>query len=112
MTSATGKSKALPREGRLRENALRRMNDAQIKEIEGHLRKIRNSNDLSYSNVKGAQPDTTNDAASENPSTERKMIDAETLMRLIDECKEEEDRIQVIASEEDQSVQEQIDSQK
>lgn len=40
------------------------------------------------------------------------MIDAETLMRLIDECKEEEDRIQVIAGIEEQSVQEQIDQQK
>ncbi len=94
MTNATGKSKALPREGRLRDNALRRMNDAQIKEIESHLRKIRNSNDLSYSNVKSAQPEANDGAAaSENPATDRKMIDPETLMRLIDECKEEEDRL-------------------
>lgn len=61
MTSASGKVKALPREGRLRENAIRRMNDAQIKEIENHLRKIRNSNDLSYSNVKSSQPTTGGD---------------------------------------------------
>ena len=40
------------------------------------------------------------------------MIDPETLMRLIDECKEEEDRIQVIAGVEEHSVQEQIDQQK
>ena len=40
------------------------------------------------------------------------MIDAETLMRLIDECKEEEDRLQVIAGEEEKSVQELIDDQK
>ena len=40
-TNATSKSKALPREGRLRDNAIGRLNDAQIKEIENHLRKIR-----------------------------------------------------------------------
>lgn len=40
------------------------------------------------------------------------MIDPETLMRLIDECKEEEDRLQVIASEEDAEVQAQIEKQK
>lgn len=51
-TNLSGKSKALPKEGRLRENALRRMNDEQIKEIENHLRKIRNTTDLSYSNAK------------------------------------------------------------
>ena len=54
------KGKALPREGRLKENALRRMSDAQLKEIENHLRKIRNSNDLSYSNMKATQESTTN----------------------------------------------------
>jgi len=36
----------------------------------------------------------------------RKMVDAETLMRLIDECREEEDRLQVIAGAEEPSVQE------
>jgi len=60
MTGASGKSKALPREGRLRENAIRRMNDAQIREIENHLRRIRNTQDLSYSNVK-QQPDSGED---------------------------------------------------
>ena len=52
MTNQTGKSRALPRESNLRKNAIRRMNEAQLKEIEGHLRKIRNTTDLSYSNVK------------------------------------------------------------
>ena len=33
-------------------------------------------------------------------------------MRLIDECKEEEDRLQVIASEDDRDIQEQIDRQR
>ena len=33
-------------------------------------------------------------------------------MRLIDECKEEEDRLQVINNEEDHEVQAQIDKQK
>lgn len=50
MSGASGKNTALPKESRLRENAIRRMNEAQIKEIESHLRKIRNTDDLSYSN--------------------------------------------------------------
>ena len=37
------------------------------------------------------------------------MVDTETLMRLIDECREEEDRLQVISGEEEPSVQEQIE---
>ena len=53
MSGASGKSKALPREARLRDTAIRRMNEAQLKEIEGHLRKLRNTDDLSYSNTKG-----------------------------------------------------------
>ena len=32
------------------------------------------------------------------------MVDAETLMRLIDECKEEEDRLQVLNNEEEIDV--------
>ena len=40
------------------------------------------------------------------------MVDAETLMRLIDECKEEEDRLQVLNNEEEKDVQEQIDKQR
>ena len=57
-TTASGKIKALPREKGLREAALRRMSDAQIKEIENHLRKIRNTTDLSYSNVKDGESDS------------------------------------------------------
>ena len=40
------------------------------------------------------------------------MVDTETLMRLIDECREEEDRLQVISGEEEPSVQEQIEKQR
>jgi len=37
------------------------------------------------------------------------MVDAETLMRLIDECREEEDRLNVISCDEEPSVQNQIE---
>jgi len=70
------------------------MNESQLKEIENHLRKIRNTTDLSYSNMKEL----------DGASSERRAIDQETLMRLIDECKEEEDRLQVINNEEDEDV--------
>jgi len=96
----TGKSKALPREKGLKENALRRMNEAHLKEIENHLRKIRKTTDLSYSNVKNQGTEDTKEA-----EADKKLIDPETLMRLIDECKEEEDRLQVINSEEIEEVQ-------
>ena len=89
-TNLSGKSRALPKEGRLRENALRRMNDAQIKEIENHLRRIRNTTDLSYSNAKQVNPDQESKSAAEDgETTDRKLVDQETLMRLIDEAKEE-----------------------
>lgn len=87
MTGVSGKSKALPREPRLRDNAIRRMNEAQIKEIEGHLRRIRNTQDLSYSNVKQQSASEEGETAGGLPV--KKMVDAETLMRLIDECRDE-----------------------
>ena len=43
--------KKLPKEGILKEYALRRMNEAQLKEIDGHLSKIRKTSDLSYTNL-------------------------------------------------------------
>ena len=66
------------------------MNDAQIKEIENHLRRIRNTTDLSYSNAKQVNPDEESKSAAEDgETTDRKLVDQETLMRLIDEAKEE-----------------------
>ena len=104
LTGATGRSKALPKEARLRDNALRRMSEAQLKEIENHLRKIRNTNDLSYSNTKQGESD---------PAADKGGIDTETLMRLIDECKEEEDRIGLIsAEEEDDNLRQQLENQR
>jgi len=102
MTNATGKNKALPREPGLRDTAIRRMNEGQLKEIENHLRKLRNTTDLSYSNIDGA--------ADPSLVSEPKAIDQETLMRLIDECKEEEDRLQVINNEEEDDVREQLEN--
>ena len=74
------------------------MSEAQLKEIENHLRKIRNTTDLSYSNAKDAS-NTAAESSGDTPlaaaqaQAQPKRIDPETLMRLIDECKEEEDRL-------------------
>ena len=108
MTNASGKKIALPRDPRMKENALRRMNEAQMKEIESHLRKLRNTTDLSYSNADAKEEMKREDGEFPALETAKKMIDQETLMRLIDECKEEEDRISVIGGDEDDSVREQL----
>lgn len=75
MSGVSGKSKALPREARLRDNAIRRMNEAQLKEIEGHLRKLRNTDDLSYSNVKSKDGGVDGGAAAAESSPVKKYID-------------------------------------
>lgn len=77
MTGISGKNKALPREARLRDTAIRRMNEAQLKEIESHLRKLRNTDDLSYSNTKSTSRDAfgATAAAQDETSFEKKIID-------------------------------------
>ena len=57
----------------LKENAQRRMQKAQMAAIESNLKKLQNTEDLSYSEGGAAQ------------------IDGATLARLVDECKEEQE---------------------
>ena len=88
ITSLGGKQKALPKEGVLRDKAMKRMTQAQLKEIEDHLRNLRRTDDLSYSSGIGGK--------SSEEAEGKKVIDQETLLRLIDECKEEEDRLALL----------------
>ena len=88
ITGLGGKSKPLPKEGVLRDKAMKRMTQAQLKEIEDHLRNLRKTDDLSYSTA--AAGTVTEEAEG------KKVIDQETLLRLIDECKEEEERLAVL----------------
>ena len=90
------KNQKLPKEQILRDKAIQRKTQAQLKEIENHLRRIRKTDDLSYSSPtkNAAQIDEQIEAAA--AQSERKMIDEETLMRLIDECKEEEDKLSIM----------------
>ena len=69
-----------------------------MKEIEDHLRNLRRTDDLSYSSHRGDEQSSATKAETDDPadiaeSKMKKMIDQETLLRLIDECKEEEDRL-------------------
>jgi len=81
---------------------MKRMTQAQLKEIEDHLRNLRKTDDLSYSQ-RDEETKASTDAASQNldPSEiadnkMKKMIDQETLLRLIDECKEDEERLNLM----------------
>ena len=49
VTGLGGKKAKLPKEGILRDKAMKRMTEAQLKEIEDHLRNLRKTDDLSYS---------------------------------------------------------------
>ena len=55
ITNLGGKKKALPKEAVLRDKAMKRMTQAQLKEIEDHLRNLRKTDDLSYSSGVGGQ---------------------------------------------------------
>lgn len=72
LTGMTGK-KSMPKEGILKEYALRRMSEAQMKEIDSHLSKLRKTDDLSYSN--------TGEKGEQNiDSKGQRMVDEETLL--------------------------------
>ena len=98
ITGIGGKQQKLPKEGILRDKAMKRMTQAQLKEIEDHLRNLRRTDDLSYSSHRGESQGSETKAEIDDPSEiadskMKKMIDQETLLRLIDECKEEEERL-------------------
>ena len=53
VTGLGGKQAKLPKEGILRDKAMKRLTEAQLKEIEDHLRNLRKTDDLSYSTTRG-----------------------------------------------------------
>ena len=54
--------------------------------IESNLRKLQDTDDLSYA-------ESQNDIEQSSSSTARRLIDQATLAQLLDECKEEQDAI-------------------
>ena len=93
--------KKLPKEGILKEYALRRMNEAQLKEINGHLSKLRKTDDLSYTNLKNGQSDTGEEG-------QQQLIPEETLLQLLDEAREEEDRLAIMSNLGDQDNEDKL----
>lgn len=89
LTTHSGKEKVLPKQSELREKAIERRRQEQLKEIELHLRKLRNTDDLSYS-ADAAEGIHVSDADG------KKLVDDETLQRLIDDCREDEERMSII----------------
>lgn len=83
-----GDFKKMPGEKGLQQNAKRRMEKAQMANIEMNLKKIQESKDLSY------QMEGSMDAVSVAESTTDK-LDSMTLARLIDECREEQEQSQI-----------------
>ena len=61
-------------------------------EIERHIKEIRQSDDLSYSGG-GQLVEVRAEAEAE---TDRKLIDHDTMLRLVEECREEEERLSVM----------------
>jgi hypothetical protein len=59
-------------------------------EIERHIKEIRQSDDLSYSG--GGQLVVIREGA----ETDRKLIDNDTMLRLVEECREEEERLSIM----------------
>lgn len=59
-----------------------------MKEIEEHLRKIKKTDDLNYS-----KQDVTINEAMKAEVDEKVLIDPDMLERLIDECREEEEKL-------------------
>lgn len=93
-----GVSKKLPGEKSLREKAEKRQQQARMMEIERHLKNIRQSDDLSYSENTQAIDITT-----VKTEDNKKLIDEDTLMRLLDDCKDEEARFSIMDDGQSQS---------
>lgn len=88
--TGNGKNQKLPGEKSLKAKAEERMQRARLMEIERYLGQIKKSDDLSYSeNAQQISAPTTDDQ-------DKKLIDEDTLLRLIDECKDEEARLSVM----------------
>ena len=68
ITGLGGKQQKLPKEGILRDKAMKRMTQAQLKEIEDHLRNLRKTDDLSYSSHRGESQSSATQAETDDPA--------------------------------------------
>lgn len=90
--------KKMPGEAALRKKAEERQQRAKLMEIERHLREIRTSDDLSYSK--------NCELVAVQGESDRQLIDPEVLTRLVEQCRDEEERIGVMNDDEVQEVSE------
>ena len=104
-TLKTGISNAaLPRDRKLREAAQDRMLKAQMRDIEANLKRLTETDDLSYAasaNKDSSGPQNPNPSDSKGFQYKdlvqpKKLIDNDTLSRLIEECREEEERFSIM----------------
>lgn len=93
----------LPKERNLREMAEQRLQQSQLREIEVNLKKINETEDLSYAlGENKTQIIQTSDHGIEALVPHKKLIDQDTLMRLIEECRDEEERRSIMYEMNDQ----------
>jgi hypothetical protein len=85
------KNVKMPGDANLKQKAEERMQQAKLMEIDRCLTEIKTTNDLSYS-----KSDAQSNVSSHRTESGKQLIDRETLMRLIDGCREEEERLSVI----------------
>lgn len=87
---------ALPRERKLRERAEQRLLQGQLRDIENNLKRIQQSDDLSYapSAIESSQP--LSDSKGFAVALQKKAIDSDILSRLIEEAREEEERFSIM----------------
>ena len=83
------KQQKMPGEKSLKEKAEQRMEKAKLMEIDRYLKQIKASDDPTYSENAIAM-------SSENLEDGKKLISENTLLKLIDECKDEEARLSVM----------------
>ena len=95
LASLASSSKKRPGDRGLRANAERRTQQAQMALIDVQLKKLQDTEDLSYAS-RAAEPSEDADGA-QRPMTGRtdengrQLVDETTLARLLDECKEEQE---------------------
>ena len=107
-TIKTGITNAvLPRDRKLREAAQERMLKAQMRDIEANLRRLTESDDLSYATPAlkdGPQPNPSDSKGFQYKDLvqPKKLIDNDTLQRLIEECREEDERFSIMQEMQDE----------
>mmetsp|Transcript_25701 Transcript_25701/g.19428 ORF Transcript_25701/g.19428 Transcript_25701/m.19428 type:complete len:145 (+) Transcript_25701:1899-2333(+) len=86
----TGQPEALPKDRKLKEMAEKRITSAQLREIDSNLKKINDTDDLSY--AKEVSDNELRRAEGGEVALRKRLIDPKTLESIIEECREEEER--------------------